>query len=302
MKKTEINDKIWQLPENLNMYIITGDECNCKCKYCIGCIKKGIYKEKISDANYYKRLSKVLKILGSKIKSITILGGEPTISPRLINILRIIKKHPSKQVMTSNGIMLKDIKFLNKINKSNLVHVNISRHDKNDEKNQGLFQNKNSPTEVELKKIIKSLKQKVRINCCLIKEHVDNLNELIAFLDFCKKVGAKDVLISQLSSITKEYIAEEHIIKFCNSNKVLIDPIIKEMKKHPQFHFVKEVKFDFKTENDFTYKGLNIRTRKTDSTLKEKLLVRNKNKLYDLKFHPNGILSGSRDPKKMIVL
>lgn len=306
MKELFLKKQTWIVPEDLNIYIITGEECNCKCKYCVGCLKENIYKKKITDKKYYKKLSNMLKSLRNEIWSVTILGGEPTISPRIFNILKIIKDYKFKKVMTTNGILLKNKSFLSKINKSSLDHLNISRHDFNDKKNSILFQNVNVPNTKELKIIVKNIKSsiKLRINCNLIKGHIDNVNNLKKFINHVKNIGINEISFSELSHMDNDYITKKKIIDFCNKNRVSINNLITQIKKDKKFKLISEdIKEDYKSKIfNFIYKDTKIQIRTVNTSLKEKELFSHRNKIYSLKFHPNAILSASWNPCKKIVL
>jgi MoaA/NifB/PqqE/SkfB family radical SAM enzyme len=294
-----------EIPEKLNVYLITGYECNCRCKYCVGCPEE--CKNKIiNEKEYYEKLENVLKKLKKHLWSITILGGEPTISPRIFGIFDIIKKYSFKKVLTTNGIMLKNSEFLNKLNDSSLDHLNISRHCITDKGNGISFGNKNIPSLKELGIIVDSLNSgiKVRINCNLIKGHIDSFEKLKKFIKQIKSVGIYEISFSELAKMDKDYIVPKNVIDFCNENRVLIYDILKKIRKDKNFKIIKEeVKEDYGSfVMHAIYDGVNFEIRTVNTSLKEKQLAIHKNKIYSLKFHPNGVLSASWDSEKYKII
>lgn len=83
---------------NVNLSIFTDDYCNANCKFCVAQLRfenkgKMYKKSKIaSDDEYLSRLDDILNRLRPLNPSISITGGEPTKSRRLVPILRLIEK------------------------------------------------------------------------------------------------------------------------------------------------------------------------------------------------------------------
>lgn len=84
---------------NVNLSIFTDDYCNANCKFCVAQLRfenkgKMYKKSKIaSDDEYLSRLDDILNRLRPLNPSISITGGEPTKSRRLVPILRLIEKY-----------------------------------------------------------------------------------------------------------------------------------------------------------------------------------------------------------------
>lgn len=97
---------------NHSIYI---NYCNANCSFCVAQLrfenqgqlyKKGRIQ---SDQEYFKRLSQILEYLRPLNSSISITGGEPTKSRRLIPILELIEKFGyRKRTLTTNGSGLFD--------------------------------------------------------------------------------------------------------------------------------------------------------------------------------------------------
>ena len=285
------------------MYILTGDECNCSCRYCLGRMNPEVYGGKISNEDYYQRLSNTLKSLDNNVRSLIIFGGEPTISPRIFGILDVIKGHNSRKVMITNAIKLKDNSFLRRINKSDLDIMCISRHDTNEEGNRYLFRNNNIPDKEELKVITENLKSNPGFTCNLIKDHIDNLGKVKAYLSQAKEIGINNISFLELATIDKDFPVRNEVIKYCDETRVSINGIVEQMKKDKSFVLINEEARRGSNQKlfDFTYGDANVQMRTVNTVFEEKKLEEDKNILYSLKFHPKGVLSASWDPRKFVL-
>jgi hypothetical protein len=83
------------------------DHCNLKCKHCANFCP--LVKEKNMDVERYEKDCERLFFLSSgKIRTIRLLGGEPLLHPRLVDIIGITHKHfPLSRIdLVTNGLSL----------------------------------------------------------------------------------------------------------------------------------------------------------------------------------------------------
>lgn len=139
---------------NVNLSIFTDDYCNANCKFCVAQLRfenkgKMYKKSKIaSDDEYLSRLDDILNRLRPLNPSISITGGEPTKSRRLVPILRLIEKYGyRKRTLTTNGSGLFDIvegkSILQHITDNHFQHLNISKAHFDEEINKHIMQYEN---------------------------------------------------------------------------------------------------------------------------------------------------------------
>ncbi len=75
----------------------------------------------------FDKIEDYLKLMRSlKIKSVGLLGGEPTQHPKLLEIVKLIKKYKFKVTLYTNGRKLNDEDFARKLKKVGLDFVNFS--------------------------------------------------------------------------------------------------------------------------------------------------------------------------------
>lgn len=103
-------------------WLTTNYTCNCRCDWCYA--QKMLAKHRNLDLQYAKHLVKYLH--SKKIQTITLIGGEPTIYPHLIELIQYIKSFGMKVRIASNGKKFKDKSFTQQIVGLEVDGINIS--------------------------------------------------------------------------------------------------------------------------------------------------------------------------------
>lgn len=101
-KEMKINGKTYQVSTSLLLDIVITDNCNRNCKFCIN----GTNNAKMIDYNILlKRVSEAVEHF--EIKGLTIVGGEPTTYPKLLDFLKEVQKYNFEKILIiTNGIRL----------------------------------------------------------------------------------------------------------------------------------------------------------------------------------------------------
>ena len=98
--------------------------CNLRCKWCYAqdtnyCLNNDM---KLEDA--YKAID-IIKDLGN-IKTIVLIGGEPTIYKNVFQVIEYAKEKGLRTVLVTNGVALSNAELIEKFVKSGLSSVNLS--------------------------------------------------------------------------------------------------------------------------------------------------------------------------------
>lgn len=102
------------------IYLIVTHECNMHCPFCVD-LNRG-KNEYISIENVYKAINYCIE---NNVKTITILGGEPTLHPQIRRIAYLIKAHGLDIVMTTNYTKPDEVKYLDRyVDSFNISHYN----------------------------------------------------------------------------------------------------------------------------------------------------------------------------------
>lgn len=139
------------------------NKCNNKCIFCLD----GEIKNK-----FQKSIKEIKKELNSGIEEgcvrLVISGGEATIHPDFIEIIKIGKKIGYKKIQViSNGRMFSYSGFLNKAIKAGLDEITFSIHGHNAELHDSLTSVKGS-FEQTINGIKKALKKRIIVNCDIV--------------------------------------------------------------------------------------------------------------------------------------
>ena len=286
--------------DTLFLDLIFNNSCNCNCPFCIANTKT------FASENYelWKiNLQKTLEIFD--VRDIIILGGEATVDPLFFDKLDYLKKVIKDKkidnvILTTNGILLKNKKFLNKVLDSVITTINLSYMNYNHDKNNNIMQGK-TLTKDQIKEIYKQVKDKnktMRINVNVFKDNCDNVDELTKFVEYFN--GCVDTIKFSPLMPTDMFDTKDKVTKY--TNQVCLT---KEEIKKLYDEFVN--KHELINSNDsvfglIPYKELKVNNQ---SVILKYLQVED---TYDLdkviptlKLYSNGNLSNEWDYKKNIL-
>lgn len=175
------------LSENVNFNIVLPGGCSSNCEFCTW--DKSANDNKRFIAKIFNTLSK----LPETFKYITILGGEPTESSYLRNLLVLLagrfEDRFERVVLTTNGSKLDE--FLDVIGV--VDHINISRHHYYSVENNNIF-GKKLQNKYQMQRLCKSLNKlgvDVTYNC-VVREDVHH-GDYAHFVKFAKFTGASSI-------------------------------------------------------------------------------------------------------------
>lgn len=166
---------------------IFNENCNCNCRFCIANVNKKVREDLDTWKKHTDAMFKVFDI-----KDIIILGGEATIDPLFFEKLEFIGKVMNKKkrniILTTNGIMLRNKRFLSTLCGSIVNAVNISYMNHDSMKNTDVMRG-NVLTRTELREIKKTLNSHgilLRLNANVFKGNLDTLEEIVEYVDALK--------------------------------------------------------------------------------------------------------------------
>lgn len=108
-----------------SVYLEINNYCNSYCSYCYNSCRNNKY----IDLNDFNKLINRLKNIG--IQTIILSGGEPTIHPKFINLLKILISKNMNFGMSTNGIAIND-EILKIFSENNaFIQVSLDTTDKN---------------------------------------------------------------------------------------------------------------------------------------------------------------------------
>lgn len=186
-KPFENNGKKFLLSDYPYLDIVMHDHCQAKCKFCIA---KLVHKKQM--ANFEQQKEKILYAVDKLgVREVLLLGGEPTLNPRLLCYLKFLRDIPeiNKICLTTNGFKLQeDGMFMAEMMDNGLTHLNISIMNKYPSKQFDI--NQYGPLNpnflYELKDRSERYDIKIRINTNVFLDNNDSLEDMIDFYEYFK--------------------------------------------------------------------------------------------------------------------
>lgn len=199
--------RVFQLDPNLTA-ILPG-LCQARCPFCV---EPHSRQQATADEWLQSFRTLLCQELPEVFRTLTVSGGEPTLSPAFEEVLRILIPLRSsgrllRTVLTTNGTHEGLSSRLDLIGDA-FTHVNISRHAVRDEVNRAVFKSDQVPSTQELAGLISKLNRRgipVNLNCVYSLKHAfgkkikadDGFSLRTAakdFISFAKAVGASSVV------------------------------------------------------------------------------------------------------------
>jgi MoaA/NifB/PqqE/SkfB family radical SAM enzyme len=198
-----------------NFTLIIPGGCNAKCDFCF-------WEQERPVRNYVQKMSFVLDSLPRNFQSLSLSGGEPTLSRFFPKILDAIdRRRWTKVVLTTNGTKLDEIDP-DKLKRA-VDHINVSRHHYDDAKNREIFKTDTVPDKKTLTKLCAKMNKlgiDMNLNCVLVDQFTTK-NDIRKYIKFAKDVGATSVCFRQEQNNEKD--AEGTAIDICAEEKWFMD-------------------------------------------------------------------------------
>ncbi len=295
--------------KNLNFSIFVDDYCNADCKFCVAQLRyshrKLLYEKKhIEDRDkYLERLENVLKAVRTLNPSVSITGGEPTLSPVLPDILELVDRYDfRKRTITTNGsglLMVRDnATVLEHLMKKRWQHLNISRAHFDDDVNRQIMRYQveseycDSQMLKEILDITAGTELKHRLSCLLLKDGIGSVESMKRYLDFHGKLGADNFIFRELMDYDKKAVNLEKI-KYCTDNKIRLNDIWGQLDNDKEFEpYLNILGYYYYVE---IYKYHNMTVAGESANLNQQYIEKEKHRdtVYEMIFHTNGNLCGS---------
>lgn len=293
---------------NVNLSIFTDDYCNANCKFCVAQLRfenKGqMYKKDriTSDEEYFARLDYILDKLKPLNPSISITGGEPTKSHRLVPILQLIEKYGyRKRTLTTNGSGLFDIvdekPIIQHITDNHFQHLNISKAHFDEDINKRIMQYETGYTSNEditrIAMFAKANNLRPRMSCLLLKEGVHDIEGIIKYLDFYQSLGIDNVIFRETMDYDEESMNNKLKMEYLKENKVRLNDIWKNIDSDERFTPIKQLLGYYYYVEVYKYKNVDMVSESANlvKLYEQKQIA--EDVVFELIFHPNGNLNGS---------
>lgn len=197
MKKTvRFSGKTWRVASGFNLYIDISSACNASCPFCIAPTV-----ERKDGPGFFDGAKFALDLTESVIGTVQVVGGEPMISRRLPALLKEIgARNYRRVVVNTNGSFISN-QIISKMKSARVTNVNISRHHYDENRNQEIMglrpELSNTELSLNIARIIDA-GMSVRMQCNLIKGHIDSVRGILDYIDWCTSLDCKEISFSQV--------------------------------------------------------------------------------------------------------
>lgn len=322
-KSLSFDAKSWSVYDNANFSIHITDKCNADCAFCIAHLRylndgnTYVKPELESFDKYLATLDKALKAVSAVSPSISITGGEPTVSPKIGQIIDVlIANNVRKKTITTNasGLHYKldgGKTVFEKLVDYELDYLNISRAHWDEDKNALLMtMNKKLASNGFLKEIFQEARKaglKTRLSCALLKDGVNSLETILKYTQWAQEIGADAVIFRQLMKFNESKVLPGRIPIFCKEQELDLVPLWEEMDASKKFILQHQVLGYYYYVEVRTFDGFPVVTESADLNLIPVQLDRFSTQLkapvaFELVYHPNGNLCAGWNENELVML
>ena len=199
-------------------FVVGGPQCNARCLFCVAKMSgKGYANPKVFGEPNWRNLEIACRwACAGESPDVMITGkGEPTLWPEeLLAILRLISKHPFRQVqLQTNGLLFLEkpgvyAEHLRKFYEAGLTHICLSTVHFNPERNRELILPHKKPGSYpDLRELVRFIHQfgfTVRIICTLTKGWIDSPELVDEEIESVRSWGADQFTMRPVDFATKD--------------------------------------------------------------------------------------------------
>ncbi|MDH5755650.1 MAG: radical SAM protein [Nitrospinota bacterium] len=258
---------------NANLSIVSGQECNADCPFCVEKLRRtnedGVFEKptQAGEAIFLRALDSALDELTPLNPSVSVTGGEPSLDPRLPEILSLLQRRNARKItVTTNGSGLFERRqgatMLDWITGAGARHINISRASVDDARNAALMRMPDGLDSAGLGEVIRLASARgtrPRLSCALMDGEVDNMEGVLEYLQFAKRLGADNVIFRELMKPDPATVSRYNpVAAFCEGARARLAPILRQVSRNDDFRFIRQVMGYYYYVEVWGYGGMDV--------------------------------------------
>src|SRR5262249_26028214 len=153
-----------------------------------------------------------------------------------------------KRTVTTNGSGLLEVRegqrVLDWITACGVRHLNISVAHPDPERNAALMRLPGGLSLAQLHDVVAQARDggtRVRLSCVLVRGAIDSLDGIRGYLDFAARLGVDNVIFRQLMRTDPAAFLTNHVIRFSDSRRVLLEPLLDAVSGDGDFAFQQQI-------------------------------------------------------------
>ncbi len=297
---------------NANFSIYSAQLCNAKCPFCVEELRPASRGNELElqrtvepdDAKYFAALESSLNVMRPLAPTISITGGEPSIDPRLPEILRIARRFDSpRRSLTTNGSGLLDLRegdrVIDWVTQTGVDHLNISRAHWDFDRNAKIMILPTGLTDEQLRDVVSHSNAngtRVRLSCALLDEAVDSLDAIKKYLAFAESIGVDNVIFRQLMTIDHDTVLKNHVVRYSARQRVRLEPILDQISGDCDFAFQRQIVGYYYYVEVWKHHGIDVVFEEADLAQLERTKRDETGVIHELIFHPDARLASTWQP------
>ncbi len=296
------------------------EPCTARCHFCSETL---IYKKATQlsatlrpGTDYFHQLKNAFHETGHIPKGLSLSGLEATSNADwLLNVLLIAKEAEQKFSSFDDRVLYtnltgftrdRSLELLKALNAFQLTRAEVSRHSQIETKNQeimnfrpGISVKLNSVFEDGLRKTLEWIP--VKLVAVIQKGGIETAEDVIAYLNWAKDLGVKQVVFRELSRLHNLYKSNV-TAKYVEANRVAIGDVLKAATENEaDFSYEEFVEGYYYQNHRFSWKGeMDVIFESSDYLQMKKL--HQSDTIYKMVFHANGNLTADWDPGQHVLL
>jgi len=297
---------------NANLSIYSAQPCNARCPFCVEELRPASRGTELAiqrkverdDRVYFERLERTLAALRPLDPTVSVTGGEPSIDPRLPAILSTLAANGArKRTVTTNGSGLLAVRdgrqVIDWITAAGVRHLNISRAHPDGDRNARLMRLQEGLSIDGLREVARRARAggtRVRLSCVLVRGAIEDLDGVLAYLDFAASVGIDNVIFRQLMKTDPATAAPNHVVRFSDARRVALEPILDQVSGDPRFAFGRQIVGYYYYVEVWRHGGMDVIFEEADLARLEASKRTDPGLIHELVFHPDAVLASTWQP------
>ncbi|MBX2798022.1 MAG: radical SAM protein [Myxococcales bacterium] len=294
---------------NANLSIYSAQRCNARCAFCVEELRPASRGQDlrhtratdVPDDTYFAALHATLVATAVLRPSVSITGGEPSLDPRLPEILRRTAG-ARKHTLTTNASGLLQHRegrtVLDHVLDAGVHHLNISRAHPDHDRNHRLMGYREGLTDDELMQVVRrcaAAGTRVRLSCVLLRSAIHDLQGVRSYLRFAQSVGVDAVIFRRLMGTDPTTHARNHVVRYCDRQRTELTPLLEGLSHAPDFHLQRQVVGYYYYVEVWRWQGVDVCFEEADLAQLERTKSRD-DVVHELVFHPSGTLASTWQP------
>ena len=307
---------LWGTPRicycNANLSIYSAQACNGHCPFCVEELRPASRGGRLvrpksiepDDHRYFGALEATLQALAPLRPSVSITGGEPSLDPRLPRILATLARFRARKLtLTTNGSGLLELRdgrpLVDHLTAAGVEHLNLSIAHPEPSESRRLMRLPRSFAEPELREVVRRAQAggtRPRFSCVLFTDGIRDLDGMLAYLDFARRLGVDNVIFRQLMQTDPATRADNLVVRYCDNQRVLIEPLLDQLATAPGFSLRRQIVGYYYYVEVWRWRGMDVVFEEADLAQLERAKTACPDVIHELVFHPNACLASTWQP------